>query len=284
VLADLHLHSTFSDGTLEPVALARVCRDRGIEVIAVTDHDAWGQNDALAAADLPRGLAWIPGVELSTHHAATGLGLHVLGYALEPDVAFGRMLHELRSARRIRVIGMGAALADLGIEVDVAHILADAGSPGKPDVARSALALPDNAARLARDGVGDVGSFIVTYLERGRPAHVPKRKVPTAEAVAAIGRCGGHAVWAHPAVDLRAVEPSARPDALGQTLDELVAAGLQGVEVGNLAHSSEEVAQLRSATLRRGLRETAGSDFHDFEDKDTGRILSGCDQDISWLT
>jgi 3',5'-nucleoside bisphosphate phosphatase len=283
VLADLHLHSTFSDGTLDPAALAWVCRDRGLEAISVTDHDAWGQNEALAVAGLPRGLLWIPGVELSTAHEATGLGLHVLGYGLEPDRGFRRMLDELRSARQVRVRAMGGALEALGLEVDVAGILAEAGSPGKPDVARSALGRFHNAARLAADGVADVGSFIETYLEQGCPAHVPKRKVPTAAAVAAIRRCGGHAVWAHPAVDLRSLEPDARPSALERTLDELVAAGLEGVEVGNLAHSVEEVERLRAETRERGLHETAGSDFHDLEDNDTNRILSDCDQDVSWL-
>lgn len=284
MLADLHLHSTFSDGTLTPAALAWVCGDRGIEVISVTDHDAWGQNDALATADLPVGLLWIPGVELSTAHAATGLGLHVLGYALEPDDGFRRMLDELRSARQVRVRAMGRALRDLGLEVDVAGILAAAGAPGKPDVARSALGQPRNAARLAADGVADVGRFIGAYLEPGCPAYAPKRKVPTAEAVASIRRCGGHAVWAHPALDLRSVEVAARGDALDQILDELVAAGLEGVEVGNLAHSAAEVDQLRAATRRRGLRETAGSDFHDLEDNETNRILCDCDQDVTWLT
>jgi len=283
VLADLHLHSTFSDGTLDPVALAIVCSDRGVEALSVTDHDAWGQNEALADAGLPEGLLWIPGVELSTAHEATGLGLHVLGYSLVPDAGFGQMLHDLRSARRVRLRGMGEALSALGIHIDVDGILQQAGSPGKPDVARSALARPENAARLVLDGVADVGSFIGTFLEQGCAAYVPKLRVPTAEAVAAIRRCGGHSVWAHPALDLRSVEPTERVRALEQIVEELVDAGLEGIEAGNLAHGPGEVQYLREAARRHSLRTTAGSDFHDFEDKDTNRILTDCDQDVSWL-
>ena len=90
-------------------------------------------------------------------------------------------------------------------------------------------------------------------------------------------------MWAHPGVDLRSLERESRAGALARTLEELAGAGLEGVEVGNLAHSAVEVDQVRAATRRHGLRETAGSDFHDLEDNDTNRILSDCDQDVSWL-
>ncbi len=284
MLADLHLHSTCSDGTLEPLELARVCRARGLAAIAVADHDAWEQNEVLARERLPEGLITVPAIELSTGHARTGLGFHVLGYALAPDAAFREMLDGLRRAREIRIRDYETALAAIGLTIDAARILDGATSPGKPDVVRDALGRPENAGKLRRDGVHDIGTFIRAYLEDGGPAHVPKRKVESAAAVAAIRRCGGHPVWAHPALDLRAfADPARREAELHGVLDELVAAGLEGVETINYAHTGEEVAWLSAVTRQRGLRWTGGSDFHDFEDRDTNRIMTDCDQDIGWL-
>ncbi len=283
MLADLHMHSTCSDGTLHPLELARVCAGRGLEAIAICDHDTWQASDLLAAADLG-GLRWIPGIELSTGHPRSNLGLHVLGYALRPDDAFTAMLAELNGARQRRILGFAEVLAAIGIRIDGERIVERAPSPGKPDVARSALREPANRDRLARDGVVDVGSFIQAYLEEGGAAHVPKLKVSTPAAVAAIRRCGGHPVWAHPALDLRVFPGEQRDQELSLTLDELVEAGLEGVETINFSHTPDETTWLQSEARHRGLHETAGSDFHDFEDDYTGRLLTDCDQDITWLT
>ena len=282
MLADLHLHSTCSDGTLDPLALAEHCAALGIEAISVADHDAWRQNEILAAGQPP--LLWIPGVELSTACAANGLGFHVLGYGLAPDAGFRRMLERLNSARQIRIRDYQVALAAIGIRIDAEAIIQRSTSPGKPEVVRSAMADASNAARLAGDGAVDIGSFIELYLNEGCPAHVPKQKVDTADAIAAIRRCGGHPIWAHPALDLRDIpDPGDRLAELRRTLDELVEAGLEGLETDNFCHTPQEAAELRREVERLGLRRTAGSDFHDFEDKDTGRILTNCDQEISWL-
>ena len=282
MFADLHLHSTCSDGTLDPLALAEHCASLGIEAISVADHDAWRQNEILAAGDPP--LIWIPGVELSTACAANGLGFHVLGYGLTPDDAFQQMLQRLNSARQIRIREYQVALARIGIRIDAEAIIERSTSPGKPEVVRSALAFAPNSEQLRAAGATDIGSFIELYLNEGCPAHVPKQKVETAAAIVAIRRCGGHPVWAHPALDLRDVpDPGDRLNELRRTLDELVEAGLEGLETDNFCHTPRETEGLRREVERLGLRSTAGSDFHDFEDKDTGRILTHCDQDITWL-
>ena len=284
MLADLHLHSTCSDGTLTPARLARTCAERGLQVISVTDHDTWRQNELLAAEPSLPPIRWIPGIELSTSHEPTSLGLHILGYGLVPDGPFREMIERLATARQTRVRSLARALERIGIRIDDDAILGRATSPGKPDVARSALADPGNAERLDADHVSDVGGFIETYMNPGCVAHVPKWKIPTADAVASIRRCGGHPVWAHPALDLREIaDPGDRSAALGRTLDELIEAGLEGIETVNFCHRPDETRWLGEVARRRGLRQTAGSDFHDFEDKDTYRILTGRDQDVSWL-
>ena len=282
MLADLHLHSTCSDGRLEPVALAKLCWSRGLRGIAITDHDAWDQNPILAGAALPDGLTWVPGIELSTQHPRTGIGFHVLGYGLTPDRGFVDELTRLREARRHRVRGFAQALAELGIRIDAEAILDVGGSPGKPGVARAALAAAGD--RLRAEGVVDVGTFIQAYLAEGRPAFVPKYKLGTADGVDAIRRCGGHPVWAHPSLDLRAFgDPSVRAAEADRICDELIEAGLEGLEAVTFAHSEGEVRQIEALADSRGLRTTAGSDFHDPDDTHTHRLLLDRDQDLDWL-
>lgn len=282
MLADLHLHSTCSDGCLDPVSLARLCWSRGLRGIAVTDHDAWDQNPILADAALPDGLTWVPGIELSTHHPRTGIGFHVLGYGGIPDATFLGALDRLRDARRDRIRGFAEALERLGIPIDAGAILDAGGSPGKPAVARAALAVARD--RLRGEGVHDVGTFIEAYLAEGKPAFVKKYKLGTTEAVASIRRCGGHPVWAHPALDLREIaDPTERRAEAERITDELVEAGLEGLEAVTFAHDEGEIRAVGALAEARGLRTTAGSDFHDPDDTHTHRLLLDREQDLDWL-
>ncbi|MDP6087642.1 MAG: hypothetical protein QGF68_16590, partial [Nitrospinota bacterium] len=158
------------------------------------------------------------------------------------------------------------------IPVDPEPILATGGSPGKPAIARAALALAGE--RLRGEGIVDVGGFCVAYLAEGRPAYVPKFKLSAADAVASIRRCGGHPVWAHPAVDLR--QPPSSPGLqreLRHVAEELVEAGLEGLEAGNLSHTPAEAAAVERVAAALGLRTSAGSDFHDPDDPETARLL-----------
>ena len=281
MLADLHLHSTCSDGTHEPLELCFLCRQLGLEAIAITDHDSWEAHQILSAVRLPAGLTLITGIELSTAHAGSGLGLHILGYQLQPDDEFLEQLDRIRSARQDRVRKTAGKLAKLGIHIDVAGILARGGAPGKPDVARGALADPANRDRLAQDQVSTIAGFIRAYLQPGRPAFTPKMKLVSVDAVRAICRCGGRPVWAHPALELRSMKDlRARQQCLDDVLDELMPAGLAGIEAFNFAHTPQEVAWLEEVARARGLRITAGSDFHDETDTYASRILTDKDQDL----
>ncbi len=261
-----------------------MCREAGLEAIAITDHDSWEANEILAAGECPPGLTYIPGIELSTAHSGSGMGLHILGYCLRPDAAFHEQLARIGSARQDRVRRTALKLDALGIHIDVAAILSRSGAPGKPDVARNALAEPANGARLAEDRVATVSEFIRAYLQPGRPAFTPKLKLASDEAVRAIRRCGGQPVWAHPALELRAMaDPADRRERFGEILAELTAAGLAGIEAFNYAHTEEEVAWLEGVAHERGLHLTAGSDFHDERDTYASRILTDRDQELDWL-
>ncbi|RMG13802.1 MAG: PHP domain-containing protein [Planctomycetota bacterium] len=240
---DLHAHTTFSDGRLDPAELVQRAASAGVEVLAVTDHDTTdGILPALEAAPPP--LRVLPGIEISARHR--GRGLHLLGYFTAD--ALPRLQGwqaERRRARRERVVAMIERLAAVGAPVDPARVWErdePRRMPGRPDLARALLA------------AGHVASWqeaFDRYLGAGRPAYVPTRGPDAREAIELVHSLGGIAVVAHPALDGH-----------GAHLDELAALGVDGVEAYHSAHSTEVAEGLCGRARALGLVVSGGSDFH----------------------
>uniref|UniRef100_A0A832MJM1 PHP domain-containing protein n=1 Tax=Eiseniibacteriota bacterium TaxID=2212470 RepID=A0A832MJM1_UNCEI len=239
---DLHTHTTFSDGALDPEALVALAVERGLAALAVTDHDSV---EALprARAAAPSTLEIVPGIEVST--TAAGLDLHVLGYYVDPEHAGLRArLERFRGERVARAEAILARLADLGHAVARDEVLALAGHGvvGRPHVAQA----------LVRAGhVATVDEAFRRFLAPHGAAYVPRPAFRPEEAIALIHGAGGVSVLAHPGA------------ALGDTLAErLVAAGLRGVEVWHPQHAAPAMRRWRAFAARFGLIATGGSDFH----------------------
>ena len=115
VQVDLHLHTTYSDGTLSPAELVRLCAGRGLRVIAITDHDSTdGVPEALEAAENFDGLTLIPGIELSAD--VPGSEVHLLGYFVQyQDPELQRTLRRFREGREQRAREMVKKLDHLYI-------------------------------------------------------------------------------------------------------------------------------------------------------------------------
>ncbi|HVW18051.1 MAG TPA: PHP domain-containing protein, partial [Solirubrobacteraceae bacterium] len=164
---DLQSHSTRSDGELEPAAVVAAAAAAGVRLLALTDHDTVdGVDEALAAA-AAHGIELAPAVEVSTIDGEHG-DLHVLGYRI--DHREGTLLAALersRAARDGRAARMADALRRAGLEVDETELderRATGLSIGRPHLAEAVLAEPANAARLAAEGLADVGAVIEAYL------------------------------------------------------------------------------------------------------------------------
>lgn len=242
--AEIHSHTTASDGQLEPAELAALMADRGVEVWALTDHDnCFGCPAARKAADR-LGLTFIPGLEISAY--ADERSVHVLGYGVDPEsprlVAYARR----RQRRRVeRTEAMIAKLAELGVSVELSAVEAVAGSGG-------VLGRPHLGRVLVAQGVVDtLQEAFDTYLAYGKPAYVGMGWPSVEEAIGLIDEAGGFSVLAHPA---------------HYELDDRIAgwaeAGLRGVEVIHPDHDAD--AELRYARIADdlGLLKTASSDFH----------------------
>jgi len=114
VFADLHTHSHFSDGTLSPAGLVSLAKLRGIEVLALTDHDTTDGIKEAKEAGYYYGVQVIPGVELSCEY--DGIEVHVLGYFIDVNSEeLQQALARQRNRRRDRMEQMLKKLAEGGV-------------------------------------------------------------------------------------------------------------------------------------------------------------------------
>jgi 3',5'-nucleoside bisphosphate phosphatase len=240
-LADLHVHSTASDGRLSPAEVVARSLSRGLRVLALTDHDSVeGVDEALRAAQASS-LLVVPGVEFN---AQTAHGeAHVLGYFVDhTDGRFRHRLVERQTARDRRAEAMVRLLGKLGYPISIGRVqeLAGGGSVGRPHVARA----------LAEAGyVGDVDEAFRRLIRRGAPAYVPTPTLAAPDAVRWVLQAGGIAVLAHPLQVLESVTV-------------LVKEGLAGIEVYYGGYGPEDIAFLARFAESAGLLQTGGSDFH----------------------
>jgi predicted metal-dependent phosphoesterase TrpH len=246
---DLHTHSTFSDGTLDPERVVELATTRDLTGIALTDHDNTGGVERAQAAARGTGLTVLLGCELSAEH--DGNPVHVLGYGFDPsEPAFAAKLAWLAQGRVGRARRMVERLRELGAPVDFGRVreLAGGGAIGRPHVARA----------MVEAGVVDevAAAFSVDWIGAGGRAYVAKDAVTPVEAVRLIHRAGGVAVLAHPSVHAgaRAVpEPVIRV---------MAAAGLDGLEVDHPDQPPPDRARWRALAAELGLETTGSSDCH----------------------
>jgi 3',5'-nucleoside bisphosphate phosphatase len=248
--ADLHCHSTVSDGTLEPEALAARAAANGVQLWALTDHDELaGQRRARDAA-LAHGLAYLTGTEISVSFA--GETVHIIGLGFDADdAALHDGLARTRGGREARAREMAAGLAQVGI-------------PGAYDGALKYVGNPELISRthfarfLVEAGhCADTSEVFRRFLTTGKPGYVEHRWAKLGEAVGWITRAGGVAVIAHPARYSRF-----SPTEEYALFTEFKAHGGRGVEVVTGSHSAAEALKYADMALEFDLLASRGSDFH----------------------
>ena len=247
--ADLHLHTTASDGRLSPAEMVELAALIGLNVIAITDHDTIdGVAPALEAGIAHPELSIIPGVEISTDvpHGE----VHVLGYFIDyTDEKFIHELQAMRDSRKNRALKMIEKLGNMGMNVSWQRVqeLADGGSIGRPHVAQTMVE------------AGHVASFrdaFDRYIGRNGPAYVEREKMLPSEAVGLIVDARGLPVLAHPA-DIADLD---------ELLVDLKKAGLIGIETYYNDYSPDAIASIEKTARRHELIMTGGSDYHAFGD------------------
>jgi predicted metal-dependent phosphoesterase TrpH len=241
-LIDLHLHTTASDGLLQPSVLVARAADCGLRTISITDHDTCA--GLAEAGDVARrvGLRLICGVEMTA--IEDGRDVHLLAYFVDPGSAtLAEFLRSQRAQRVERVRQIGQRLAAIGYAIDVDSLATVVGrSIGRPQIAD---ALVDAGHARDRDDA------FARLLGAGRPAFVPRRG-PAPEAVLSVAReAGGLVSMAHPGLT-----------AMDHLIPRLTAAGLQALEVRHSDHDRATEDRYRQLAAEHGLAVSGGSDYH----------------------
>ncbi len=246
--ADLHSHSTASDGTCPPAEVMRRARAAGLDVIALTDHDTVAGHEEARQA-LPRGLTLLPGMELSCR--LEGHSVHLLGYLFDPaHQELAAELAKIRESRVHRARAMVARLAELGAPVTWEQVsaLAGDGVVGRPHIARAMV-----EARVIES---PEQAFGPDWIGAGGRAHVTRYALDPARAVSLVRDAGGVAVLAHPRVPERGWTV---PD---DVIARLAAAGLSGIEVRHPDQDRSKRMELQALADSLGLVASGGSDDH----------------------
>lgn len=246
--ADLHVHTTASDGRHRPAEVVRMARDAGLAGMAVTDHDTVAGLEEAIRAGAELGVRVVPGVEISTE--SEGKDIHILGYGFRRDDP--KLLERLAQQRRVREARNEAILArlrEMGMSVAYGEVLQAAsasprgdGSVGRPHIAE---------VLVARGYARDTRDAFDRYLAEGAAAYVSPPRIEPLEAVRWIHDAGGTAIVAHPGVYRR-----------DRLVAELLEQGADGLEAYHSDHDESQQRHYKTLAKSRGKLVTGGSDFH----------------------
>ena len=249
-MVDLHLHSTCSDGTDEPEALAGLAAAAGLTASVLTDHDNMDGTERFAAAMSALGLATIPGMEISCD--VPGRTVHVLAYGCDAsDPALSAAVARIREGRRERNAEILARLSRMGCRISPEEVRREAGEGartiGRPHIARA----------LVRKGwARDHADAFRRYLGRGAPAYVDRYRLAPERAMELVNGAGGVASLAHPhQIGMDKAE-------LRRFVASLAEAGLGAIECLYTGYWPQTVEEYLGLARDFGLLVTGGTDYH----------------------
>lgn len=264
--ADLHTHSTASDGQYAPAELAERVKKRGAQVWALTDHDSVdGVMEAQAASD-QRNLRMLRGVELS---ADDYLNLHILGYGFSAP-ALQEWLNSLKGGRNDRKYRIRDFLRTKGLEIPLDEVDEEAagGSIGRPHFAM---------VMLRHGYVSTRKEAFDRYLDTPEFQEIEKGTKPSArECVERIKAAGGKVSLAHP------YQIVLNEETLEELVKRLKGYGLDAIECYYPIHTPEQTAEYLSIAKKYGLHITGGSDFHGEKNK-PDHPLAAWELELDWL-
>lgn len=257
IFADLHIHSTASDGLYSPKDLLVFAHQVGLSVVALTDHDTVSGLPEARETSEELGITLVSGIEISCGWEGRDSSVHVLGlYIDENSIGIRELLAEQKQQRYIRAFKIVDLLEKQGIDVSELRE-AFKNSPekviGRPHIARFLL---------EKGHISDFQEAFTRYLSRGKPAYVPKESVLPEIGVSTIHQAGGFAVLAHPGLI---------PD--WETVWKRIS-HLQwdGIEVYYAEHSKKQIKKFSALARQRNMFCSGGSDFHGDHGKHLGRL------------
>jgi len=254
--ADLHTHTTYSDGACSPEELINKAVRAGIEIISITDHDNTKGFKEAYEAGKKLGVEVIPGVEISSE--ISNREIHILGYLFDPDnIELEHYLNFFRAERIKRASRIVDKLRNLGFDIHLDDVLEKAknSSVGRPHIAQ---------VMLEKRIVSSYYEAFNKYIGNGLPAFEKKVHVSPESAFKIINDAGGLSFIAH---------PGNIPENL---LKELIESGMDGIEVIHPSHSRLQQKFYRGIVNSYFLLESGGSDYHGGKREDDNNFGQHC--------
>ena len=248
-LADLHLHSSASDGKYTPENVIRYAAESHLQAVSLTDHDTISGLAAARKAAEDYGIEFINGVELTTFFQ--GKDCHILGYGFnETDKAIQKIFSQQFSSRNNRAEAMIGRLNKLGFEINFEEVWAESNNA---PVSRVHIA----RVMMSKGYCGTQHEVFLRYLGDDAPAYVPFHFIDAAEGIQAIHQAGGVAILAHPSTHY-----------IYEDLKKLMDIGIDGFEYIHPSHNYNSQLKYRNHARNHELIVTGGSDFHGYLNKD----------------
>lgn len=256
--ADLHIHTSVSDGALKPADAVRILAEEGHDVISITDYNSVeGVREAMDAGK-KYGVKVVPGIELSTDLEFEGKKreVHILGYNIDThNRDLGITIANIKADYRNHITQIYSKLKNMGYEIDWRDLL-----NGKPETSE----VDTDDFERALDKKGHPIDDALDAVEQ----HVTKKRITTEDGIRAIRQAKGVPVLAHP-MDIRLKEKRSTPefyDRIEEIVKHLMDNGLRGIECFHPSASNEDSIVLLSIAIKNGLYVTQGSDFDGISD------------------
>ncbi len=261
--ADLHLHTTYSDGALSPYELIKKAKTANLHIISITDHDNVNAIDDAIEIGKEFGVEVIPGVELSVN--VGDKEAHILGYFVDyKHLAFLEHLSMFRRERLRRAERIVEKLNNLNVPLKLEDVLDRAGT--------ASIGRPHIATALVEGGLAESYREVFSkYIGFGCPAYEKKYQLSPTEATQLVATAKGLSFLAHPGKYMT-----------DGALLQLIKAGLDGVEVVHPSHSPENTSHYRGIVNEYFLLESGGSDFHGGKKNDDG-VLGVFTIPVEWV-
>ena len=254
MLIDLHTHTNASDGTDSPSELIDKAINRGINILALTDHDTtrgWSEaSSSLLNHSSQSSMKLVLGAEISCQDE-NGISIHMLGLLFDPDYQpLYEVLERTRENRHSRMERIIARLNEAGIDITLDEV--NAQRKGDATLGRPHLA----DALVARGHVASRDEAFAALLHNKSKFYINHYSPSPVETIKLIKAAGGVAVIAHPLASQR-----------GRTIsmdlfESLISAGLDGIEVDHRDHSESEKSELLRFAIENELIVTGSSDYH----------------------
>ena len=246
-MIDLHMHTTYSDGSVSPEELVQMAYDNGVRVFSITDHDTTNSYlQAIEAVKDKPDMEYIPGIEINTHYR--GQEVHVLGYYIDPENDFLQEVCKEHNCKRHEQLEkfVHKLQKETSVKLDVEEVKAfsrEGGTLGRPHMAK---------ALVKKGAANNVSDAFRKFLVPTAPTYIKRDTVTPHEAVEAITDSGGLAIIAHPG-DMPIIE---------ELTKDLMNYGLAGLEAYHRSHSPGIIEYHSSLAERLGLIVTGGTDYH----------------------